>query len=240
MCNLEYFDRYEVPVFYHNGTDYDFHHIIRYLACYKTAFPDNRVLARSSVRRRRRERLSVILLLSFQEKFTSLQLRSPGKLTIGLKDSCRFLQAPLDTLVSNLYKLGETQGCQKQAFPHVYRYFQNVWAGKPDIPEDAFYLLLKKGYFPYKYFDNFKRFEETKLPEIEHFYNDLKEEDISQEDYKHACRVFETFKLKSFKEYHDLYLELDTVLLTDVFEQFRQSTLQEHKLDPAAYISLPG
>ena len=55
-----------------------------------------------------------------------------------------------------------------------------------------------------------------------------------------ACCVFETFKLKSFKEYHDLYLELDTVLLTDVFEQFRESTLQEHKLDPAAYMSLPG
>ena len=100
--------------------------------------------------------------------------------------------------------------------------------------------MLKKGHFPYKYFDSFDKFEETGLPAKECFYNNLREEPISQEGYDHACKVFETFKLKSFKEYHDLYLELDTVLLTDVFEQFRESTLQEHKLDPAAYMSLPG
>ena len=153
LCNLEYSDRYDVPVFYHNGTDYDFHHLIRYLGCYKKEFPDIGVLANSSVRNHHHHHhLSSSSCL--QEKFTSLQLRHPRKLTISLKDSCRFLQASLDTLVSNLYKLAQTQG-YKETFPHVYRYFQNVWAHS--IPEEGFHLLLKKGYFPYKYFDSFDR-----------------------------------------------------------------------------------
>lgn len=101
----------------------------------------------------------------------------------------------------------------KQAFPHVFRYFENCWGRKSrkKIPEEGFYLLLKKGFFPYEYFNDFKRFQEKKLPPKEAFYNELKDEDIDDESYQHALKVYDLFRLSSFKEYHDLYLELDTV-----------------------------
>ena len=37
------------------------------------------------------------------------------------------------------------------------------------------------------------------------------------------------------REYHDLYLEADVLLLADVFEYFRDICLDSYKLDPAWY-----
>ena len=44
----------------------------------------------------------------------------------------------------------------------------------------------------------------------------------------------------TMKDYHDLYLELDVLLLTDVFENFREICLENYKLDPAWYLTAPG
>ena len=41
-------------------------------------------------------------------------------------------------------------------------------------------------------------------------------------------------------EYHDLYLRTDVLLLTDVFENFRVTCLENFKLDPCHYVSTPG
>ena len=44
---------------------------------------------------------------------------------------------------------------------------------------------------------------------------------ISEIDYRHALKVFNKFNVKNLGEYHDLYVQSDTILLTDVFESFR-------------------
>ena len=54
-------------------------------------------------------------------------------------------------------------------------------------------LLLKKGIYPYEYMDSFERFGETKLPEKERFYSSLSGKGITDEEYEHAKRVWETF-----------------------------------------------
>lgn len=117
-----------------------------------------------------------------------------------------FLQASLDVLVKNLFKMRQQQGCDmKEAFPHLARYFNNKWKPK-QISEKAFSLLLKKGFFPYEWFNSFELFDQTCLPPREAFYSSLTEQDISDEDYQHAQKVWEIFKISNFKEYHDLYL----------------------------------
>ena len=58
-------------------------------------------------------------------------------------------------------------------------------------------------------------------------------EDITDTDYRHANKVFEEFKLKHFGEYHDLYVQSDTLLLADVFENFRNMCIKVYELDPA-------
>ena len=65
-------------------------------------------------------------------------------------------------------------------------------------------------------------------------------EDISDTDYKHANTVFEKFNLNSLGDYHDLYVRSDTLLLADVFENFRNACLNNYELDPTHFVSLPG
>ena len=65
-------------------------------------------------------------------------------------------------------------------------------------------------------------------------------ENIDDIDYRHGNNVFKRFKLKNLREYHDLYVQSDTLLLADVFENFRNKCLEVYELDPAHFLSLPG
>ena len=72
---------------------------------------------------------------------------------------------------------------------------------------------MRQGVYPYEYVDDREKFNETSLPEKEEFYNHLNMEDISDEDYTHAKRVCKDFEKKNLGEYHDLYIQSDTLLL---------------------------
>ena len=65
-------------------------------------------------------------------------------------------------------------------------------------------------------------------------------EDIDDIDYRHGNNVFDKFKLNNLGDFHDLYVQSDTLLLADVFENFRDMCLKEYELDPAHFLSLPG
>ena len=65
-------------------------------------------------------------------------------------------------------------------------------------------------------------------------------EDINEIDYRHANNVFKRFELENIGQYHDLYVQSDTLLLADVFENFRDICIKEYELDPAHFVSLPG
>ena len=105
---------------------------------------------------------------------------------------------------------------------------------------NRFILLLRKGVYPYEYMHNWERFNETSLPSKESFYSNLNMEDIDDIDYRHGNNVFNKFKLNNLGDYHDLYVQSDTLLLADVFENFRDMCLKEYELDPAHFLSLPG
>ena len=51
-------------------------------------------------------------------------------------------------------------------------------------------------------------------------------EDITDADYAHRKRVCKNFEIKNVGEYHDLYVQSDTLLLGDVFESFRNMCLK--------------
>ncbi|XP_068720593.1 uncharacterized protein [Montipora capricornis] len=100
-------------------------------------------------------------------------------------------------------------------------------------------LMSQKGVYPYDFMDSFDKFNE-KLPPKEEFYSILNDEHITDDLYKHAQNVWNTFNLKNMGEYHDLYLKSDILLLADVFENFRKTCLQYYKLDPCHYFTSPG
>ena len=101
---------------------------------------------------------------------------------------------------------------------------------------NKFILSLRKGVYPYEYMDNWQRFDET-LPDKEAFYSNLNMEDITDIDYRHG-KVFEYLINKNLGDYHDLYVQSDTLLLAD--ENFRNMCIKVYELDPAYFLSAPG
>ena len=104
---------------------------------------------------------------------------------------------------------------------------------------NKFILLLRKGVYPSEYMDNCERFDERSLPNKESLYSNLNMENIDDIDYR-CNNVLKRFKLKNRGEYHDLYVQSYTLLLVDVFENFRNKYLEIYELDPAHFLSLPG
>ena len=92
-------------------------------------------------------------------------------------------------------------------------------------------MLLRKGVYPYECMDIWEKFDETILPPKEAFYSNLNFEDISDEDYAHAQKVWSVFEINNRGEYHDLYVQSDTLLLADVYENFRNMCLDKYELD---------
>ena len=136
-------------------------------------------------------------------------------------DSFKFMATSLDKLVSNL---------PKESFRNLSNYCEG----------EKLQLLLRKGVFPYDWFDSFDKLSSTGLPPKGEFYSRLNDTDISDEDYEHAKKVWEKFEMKTMREYHDLYLESNVLLLADVFENFRDVCIKNYGLDPAWYYTAPG
>ena len=94
-------------------------------------------------------------------------------------------------------------------------------------------LVLRKGVYSYEYMDSFERFNETSLPPKEAFYSKLTDSHITDEDYEHAKKVWKAYECETLGDYHDLYLATDTVLLADVFENFRKNMPEALRLGPS-------
>ena len=65
-------------------------------------------------------------------------------------------------------------------------------------------------------------------------------EDITDADYLYAKRVCKYFEIKNLCYYYDLYFKTGTLLLTDVFENFRKMCLKISHLDTKNFISAPA
>ena len=112
-------------------------------------------------------------------------------------------------MATTLYKL--FNNLPKDAFNNIKRYYA----------DDKLSLLTRKGVYPYEYMNSSEKLKETQLPPREAFYSRLNEEGISVEDYEHARKVWKTFEMKNLGDYHNLYNQVDVLLLADVFENFR-------------------
>ena len=119
-----------------------------------------------------------------------------------------------------------------QRFANIYEF------GNRDLNKSI--LLLRKGVYPYEHMDSWERFNETSLPGKESSYRNLNVEDITDVDHRHAKRGFnevapKNLNNKNLGDYHDLYVQSDTLLLADVFENFRNMCIKVYELDPAHF-----
>ena len=94
---------------------------------------------------------------------------------------------------------------------------------------------MRKGVYPYEYMDDWEKFNETSLTGKEDFHSHLV--DITNTDHAHAKGVCKDFEINNLGEYHDFYVKNDTLLLADVFENFRNICLKIYELDHGSSFS---
>ena len=136
-------------------------------------------------------------------------------------DSFQFMSSSLDKLVSNL---------PKDDLIYTSKAFKSIRLD----------LMSQKGVYPYDFMDSFEKFNQMELPNKDQFYSILNDQHITDDEYDHANKAWNTFMIKTMGEYHDLYLVSDVLLLTDVFENFRKTCMQYYKLDPCHYFTSTG
>jgi len=211
-CNLLARNPDFLPILFFNGSGYDFKFLVRELG--KTPG-------------------EIRVLPNTEEKYISFSKRvemDEGVEITGRKrgiwlrflDACRFLQSSLDAVVKTL---------RKEDFEILPSFFQGR----------QLELLMKKGVFPYEYMDSWERLQDSTLPPKEKFYSSLTESGITDEEYARACEVWNSFSIHSLGDYMELYLQTDTLLLSEVFESFRREFLaSEYGIDPAYHYTIPG
>ena len=256
ICNLRYKIPKEIPIVFHNGSIYDYHFIIKELV--KELDGNFECLGENTEK-------YIIFSVPIKKKIENKDIEITYK--IKFIDSFRFMETSLSKLVDNLTEdvhgdkcvdcksdlsymkvidealIFRCFNCKKnyekeiskeliKRFASTYKFCNN------DL--NKFIMLLRKGVYPYEYMDGWDKFNETSIPSKESFYSNLTMEHISETDYRHANNVFKTFKLNNLGDYHDLYVQSDTLLLAYVFENFRKACIKTYELDPAHFISLPG
>ena len=83
--------------------------------------------------------------------------------------------------------------------------------------------------------DSWERFDKKLLLDKEIFYSNRKMKNITDVNYRHAKRVYKEFNNKDLGDYYDLYLQIDTLILADVFKNFRNKYIEIYELDPALF-----
>ena len=214
-CNLKIRYPSYIPVFMHNLSNYDTHLFVRELS---------KCPGKLNVIPETAEKyISISKSLKVGEYFNKKQEKTmPINRELRFLDSFRFLPSSLDKLASNLTsdKLHNLRNCYPE--------------------ENEFQLLQNKGLYPYDYIDDETKLSSEQIPTKLDFYNKLKDEHISDENYNHFKHVWKVFKCKKFKDYHELYLKVDTLLLADIFENFRNTCMNTYQLDPVHYFTAPG
>ncbi|CAM9729723.1 unnamed protein product, partial [Heterosigma akashiwo] len=106
--------------------------------------------------------------------------------------------------------------------------------------------MKQKGLYPYEWVNDTEKLNETMLPNIQAFLSKLnpittdKEFNDLEKNYIYARKIWNVFKCKTFRDYHKLYLKSDVSLLADIFETFRDMSIENYGLDPVHYVSSPS
>ena len=175
-CNLKYRKPNFTPVVFYNLSGYDSHLFIKNLG-----FTTGNIDCIPNNEERYISFTKNIEVGSYIDKGGKT---NPIKHKIRFIDSFKFMAASLDSLVNNL---------PEDAFNNLKKYYTG----------DKLSLVKRKGVYPYEYMDTLERLKETKLPPKEAFYSKLNNEDISDEDYAHAQKVWRMFKMEHFQDYHN-------------------------------------
>ena len=230
-----------LPVFFHNGSNYDFHFLIEELMKYEDEYNKVKLLSKNS------------------ENYISIDYGSNYK-KLRFLDSYRFFTKGLSDIAKSLstfpilekefkkegYKDNEIDLLKQKGY-YPYEYVDSIKKlkefGLPSnekviyrptnktikVPKD--HELYKISKYAHKWF-NYRK--------VSPWFSTLKQEDITKEEMKHVNKVWEHYNCKTLLDYHNLYLKTDVLILADAFEKFRKFFIENHEIDPCYCYSAPG
>ena len=213
-CNLQLsFNKknYRLPVYFHNGSHYDFTFIMKIIAAHST----------------NTDSLEVIPTTEDKE----MQIEYNG---IQFKDSLKLISSPLRSIVA------QTLGGNLDLYVHTKNQLRKYCESLGKQWNDEYIdLLTRKEPMFYSLIKSYDTLNNTVIPSREQCIDDMKGEVMPQDEYDHMVKLWNTFDIKTWGEYYELYNVLDVTLMADAFEHFRNTTLNVFGVDPMHYITAP-
>ena len=235
-CNIKFSFKRFIPIVAHNSKGYDSHLIIKELA------------------KQSRDEFELTCIASSSEKYISfsrVQKRASKKQKTNIKrelyEELRFIDSN-SFLSSSLEKVAKTM--KKEDFKILQQNincFENQYnsANKSKFAD----ALIKKGIYPYEFVDSVEKLYINRLPEKQDFSSSLYsgmidnekiENNITDKEYEQAQYVWNLFQCQNLKDYHEIYLKTDVLLLADIFENFRYNMIEKYYLDPLYSYTSPA
>ncbi|CBK24960.2 uncharacterized protein [Blastocystis hominis] len=213
-CNLQLsFNKknYRLPVYFHNGSHYDFTFIMKLIAAHSTSS----------------DSLEVIPTTEDKE----MQIEYNG---IQFKDSLKLISSPLRSIVA------QTLGGNLDLYVHTKQQLRKYCESRGKQWNDEYIdLLTRKEPMFYSLIKSYDTLNNTTIPSREQCIDDMKGEMMPQGEYDHMVKLWKIFDIKTWGEYYELYNVLDVTLMADAFEHFRVTTLKAFGVDPMHYITAP-
>ena len=156
-------------------------------------------------------KLAINIIPKSLENYVSVQV-----CCLRFLDSYRFLSSSLDKLIKSIdnFPIMKLEGMVDEIFQ-------------------------KKLAYPYEYF-NLNNFQEPLNLSPVDFWSTLKQTTPSLEEINRTQEIIKKYDLKNGQELTELYLKMDVLQLSDVFENFVEKATLEYGINPLYSYSLPG
>ena len=93
----------------------------------------------------------------------------------------------------------------------------------PDFSYDdfikAYKCKLEKGFFPYDWFNDYNKINNTELPSHDLFFNKLKNKNITDQEYNVCINAWKDNNMKTFKDFLEWYNNLDVLPFVEAIEK---------------------
>lgn len=255
-------DRMYIPLFFHNGKNYDTHLLIKEITkeMYQCKFEG---IAQNS------QKIMSFKIMRFKNEY-----QPDGSMTttrsmcdIKVLDSILFLLSSLSKLTEVQKHKSRWNGSPEteeemrgyeDVFPITYKWLKYMYRSDPsksyhdaqDIYNPNVTLALRKNIYPYKWFDDFTKFNLSissmvqlfEKKQYDMFTDSVTPDFIANfpEKKKTFFEIMQKFHFKTVKEYAKLYVCMDTLQLADILQETRLVYQKVHKLDMFQFYGLPG
>lgn len=236
--------RQAIPLFFHNGRNYDMHLFLREITKKKYGCTFEGIAQNSQ------KFMSLTISKSVDTEYTDSKgknKKASQKVMCDIKvlDSILFMLAGLETLTTNLKEKNKDASAD-EIFPTTFQTFQALFGADEAKVE----LALQKNLYPYLWFNSFDKFD-MPIEELKRLFDEDKYEYFTDnvneafiERFKKLKPIFyqvvEAYDCKIVKDYANIYLAMDTCQLMDILNNARQVYYDVHGLDMYQFMGMPG